>query len=383
MKIWLKSVFILGILAASGCVTQEKQEGCDVDGVTSSREANSCRPFRTGIVKMAPDLDASKPLGAIDEAGWTLANNLLIGSVEPEWVGGYELKTKKFAWWLKTSSDLTAPAEVFGSWAMLALRDGRLLKVETQTGKIVWEARLNRFVSSRMALSGSTLLVYSVDQKLFALDFQTGQNIWVFDAGSPTNLLLRSASGPVVSGSEVFIGSSEGELRSINLASGKENWSLDPGRDDARFRDVVGEIGRGNNQLYVSRYDGLVFGVDTTQRPSDVLWKEKFPTITVSAYRDGTIYIGCINGDLVALQASSGRQLWKTNLGQSLKTLTIGEKALFVGGSQGRISAVSNTNGALLWHDDLQGIIARQPVVANEQIIFATGLKVLYSYKIQ
>lgn len=369
------SLLMCGLL---GCVTGERSNACDPNTVADE----ACRPFRTGIVKMNPDLDAVKPLGAIDESGWSLANNLLIGAVDSEWVGAYELKSKKFVWWLKTATDLTAPAEVFGSWAVLALRDGRLIKVEAQTGKVVWENQLNRFVSSRMALSGTTLLAYSVDQKLFAIDFQTGKNLWVFDAGSPSNLLLRASAGPVVAGNDVFIGSSEGEVRSINLGTGKESWSLDPGRDEARFRDVVGEIGLGNHQLYVTRYDGLVFAVDSGQRPSDVLWKENFPSITTSAYRDGTIYIGCINGDLIALQASSGRQLWKTNLGQSLKTLTIGEKAIFVGGSQGRISAVSNANGSLLWHDDLQGIIARQPIVVDEQIFFATGLKVLYSYKI-
>ncbi len=377
MKFLSSLILTLTWFGLQGCVSAPRTGTCEVDS-----EHDECRPFRNGFIKIDPDLDAVKPLGSIDEAGWTLATNLLIGAMSPDWVGAYELKSKKIVWWLKTSADMTAPAEVFGSWAVLSLRDGRMIKVETQTGKVIWEARLNRFVSTRLTLSGTTLLAYSVDQKLFAIDFQTGQNLWVFDAGLPSNLLLRSTAGPVVAGNEVFLGSSEGDIRSINLATGKENWSLDPGRDEARFRDIVGEIGLGNHQIYVSRYDGLVFAVDTTQKPSDVLWKETFPSVTASAYRDGTIYIGCINGDLVALQASSGRQLWKTNLGQSVKTLTIGEKAIFAGGSQGRISAVSNANGTMLWHDDIQGIIARQPVVVDDQIIFATGLKVLYKYKI-
>ena len=327
-------------------------------------------------------MDAQKPVGAIDESGWSMATDVLIGSVDPGWVSAFHLQTKTFRWWLKVPESMTAPAEVFGSWAILPLRDGRLLKVETQTGKQLWETRLSRFVSSRPTLSGNVLLAYSADQKLYAIDFQSGQHLWVYDTGTTSNLLLRAGVGPVVAGSEVIFGTTEGDVRSVSLNSGKENWKLDPGKDDFRFKDVVGEIGLGNHQIYVARSDGLVYAADTMHKPSNAIWKETFPSVTSSAYRDGTYVVGCINGDLIALQARSGRQLWRVNVGTSIKTITIGEKAIFVGGSQGRIAELSSATGQIIWHDDLQGVLTRQPIVVDEQIYFATGLKVLYSYKV-
>lgn len=382
MILRLISQYFLAFSLMACATTESKDSSKQNPRVCRDALDDSCRPFRSGFIKLDRELDAIKPLGVIDEAGWSVAGNLLIGALNPNWVVGYELASEKVNWWLKTDTDVTAPIEILGSWALLALRDGRILKVETKTGKVVWETRLNRFVSSRMALSGTTLLAYTVDQKLFGLDFQSGQNLWVYDAGLPGNLLLRTAASPVVAGNEIYLGTSEGEVHAVALATGKELWKMDPGGDDARFRDVVGEIGLGQNQIYVTRYDGTVFAVDTMQRPSEPQWKEKFPSITSSAYRDGTLYIGGLNGDLIALQASSGRQLWKTNLGQSIKSLTIGENAVFVAGSQGRITALSNAKGEILWHDDLRGIPTRQPIVVDEQIYFATGLKVLYGYKI-
>jgi outer membrane protein assembly factor BamB len=359
-------------------VSAETQPCLDINAPTFT----NCRPFRTGMIKLDPVLDAQKPIGAIDESGWTMATDVLIGSVDPEWVSAYHLKSKKFTWWLKIPESMTAPAEVFGSWAIIPLRDGRLLKVETQTGKQLWETRLSRFVTAKTTLSGNVLLAYSADQKLYAIDFQSGQHLWVYDTGATANLLLRAGAGPVVAGSEVIFGTTEGDVRSVSLNSGKENWRLDPSREDFRFRDVVGEIGLGNHQIYVARSDGLVFAVDILHRPNDVLWKESFTSVTSTSYRDGTYVVGCINGDLIALQASTGRQLWKVNLGESIKTITIGEKAIFVGGSQGRITAVSGANGQILWHDDLEGVLTRQPIVVEDEIYFATGLKVLYSYKV-
>ncbi|MCX6131057.1 MAG: PQQ-binding-like beta-propeller repeat protein [Proteobacteria bacterium] len=376
-SLFLAPIFLSLFSFACTSLSTETQSTC-MDGLGF----DSCRPFRVGVTLLAPAFDAVKPLGTIDESGWTLASDLLIGAVNDEWVGAYQLKTKSFAWWFKVNESLTAPVEIFGSWAILPLRDGRLIKVETQTGKQVWEARLSHFVSTKSVVSGNVLLALSTDQKLFAFDFQTGQNLWVYDSGTGASILMRNGAGPVVSGAEVFIGTSDGDIRSISLSTGKENWKLGLGREDFRFKDIVGEIGLGNHQIYVTRYDGIVSAIDTTRQASNVLWKENFASITTSLYRDGTLYVACINGDLIALQASSGRQIWKSNLGQSIKSLTLGEKAIFAGGSQGRITAVANNSGQILWHDDLQGALSRQPVVVDEQIYFSTGLKALYSYKI-
>ncbi len=365
------------LLASCTHQTQTHASQCDPDGAPET-----CRPFRTGFIKIDPELDAIKPLGSIDESGWSLAGSYLLGSPRKEWVAAYDLKNKKYAWWFPAKADLTAPVGVFGSWAILPLRDGRLVKVESQSGKVLWDVRLSRFLATRISLAGSSLLAYTVDQKLFSLDFQTGQTQWVFDAGTPSSLTMRSAAAPVASGNEVFLGNSDGQLFSISLASGKENWKIEVGKDDSRYRDIVGEIAVGNRQVYVTRLDGQVFAYGTVQKPSDALWQESYPTITASAYRDGTLYLASVNGDVSALQASNGRVLWKVGLGQAVKSITLGEKSIFLGGSEGRITALNNTDGRILWYDDLKGVLTQQPVVIDDQIYYSTGLKVIYSYKL-
>lgn len=378
MKIIFRKTLLLSCLSLlGGCVTAPQQDikACDEQG-------EGCRPFRTGMIKFDQELDAEKPLGEIDEAGWTLSTNVILGSYRQNWLTAYDLKKGTNLWWFDTKSDLTAPVEVFGGFGIVALRDGRIVKMDLNTGKSVWDSQLTQFVSTKPVLSGTSLLVYTVDQKLYSIDFQTGQTVWAYDAASSPNLLVRTGAAPQVVGNEVYIGSVEGDIRSVNIASGKESWRLKPGKDDFRFKDIVGEVGVGNNQIFATRYDGLVFALDVSTKPNGTLWEVTTPSITTSAYRDGTIYVGSMNGELLALQASNGRQLWKVKLGQSIKSLTVGEKAVFVGGSQGRISAVSLSGGELLWHDDLGGSVTKQPFVLDDEIYFSTGMKTIYSYKI-
>ncbi len=374
MKKFLWLVAFAALLNTS-CATSVQPQPCDENG-------EGCRPFRTGMIKFDDDVDKLKPLGAIDEAGWALATQTIVGTYRDHWITAYDLKKKHNLWFYDAGSDLVSPVDIFGSYALLGLRDGRIVKLDVTTGKLVWEAHLTQFVATHFVLSGTSLIAYTVDQKLYSIDFQTGQTLWAYDAASSPNLLVRTGAAPQVVGNEVFIGTVEGDIRSIHIANGKENWRLRPGKDDFRFKDIVGEIAVGNNQLYVTRYDGLIFGLDIQTKPNGTLWEVPTSSITTSAYRDGTYYVACMNGELLAIQASNGRQLWKTKLGESIKSLTIGEKAIFVGGSQGRIAAVTLAGGQLLWHDDLQGALTKQPFVLDDEIYFSTGLHVIYSYKI-
>ncbi len=377
MKINRTAVLALLASLLTACVTAGSAEPEDCENTRTG-----CKPFRTGIMKFDREKDAEKPLGDIDEAGWTLATNAIIGSVKERWLTSFDLKKKSHLWWLDTKSDLTSPVEVFGSYGVVSLRDGRVLKIDITSGKSIWDSQLTQFVSTKVVLSGTSLLVYTVDQKLYSLDFQSGQTMWVYDAASSPNLIVRTGAAPQVVGNEVYIGTVEGDIRAIQIASGKESWRLKPGKDDFRFKDIVGEIGVGNNQIYATRYDGLVFALDVSSKPNASLWEVTTPSITASAYRDGTLYVGSMNGELIALQASNGKQLWKLRIGQSIKSVTVGEKAIFVGGSQGRITAVSLGSGKMLWHDDLSGSVTKQPFVLDDEILFSTGLKVIYSYKI-
>ncbi len=71
-----------------------------------------------------------------------------------------------------------------------------------------------------------------------------------------------------------------------------------------------------------------------------------------------TVYFGLNAGGVVALSASSGEQLWYTRLASSDKHVTYSAAAtaipgvVFVGGSDGRLWALSSLNGHPLWSFD-------------------------------
>lgn len=345
--------------------------------------ATPCRPLRAGMIKLDPELDAIKPIAPYDASGWVMASDLLIGAINDKWVAAVSTKTKRVVWWLETKESLSTPIASFGSWVVFGQRDGTVTKVDSLTGKVAWEAKLGRFALAPFVVNGNTLLALTAGQQLFALDFQTGATSWVYDgASSGASVVIRNLSAPVVHDKKVYFGNASGELHAVNLEDGVQQWKLNPHISEARFSDVVGDIVVDPQRVVIARYDGLVAAIGNEGLDRRILWKEDFPGVTTATFRDGVLYISTLSGDVAALDVNTGRKIWQTTMGQGAGSITVGEKVVYAAGTSGRVAAFDKSNGELLWIDDVEGIISRAPVLFNDRIYFATGLKVLYGYKL-
>jgi outer membrane protein assembly factor BamB len=95
---------------------------------------------------------------------------------------------------------------------------------------------------------------------------------------------------------------------------------------------------------------------------------------------DGTLFLGSIEGKLVALNAGDGNRLWEVSL-ETPKvaiygTPTVDGELVYIGGYNGKIYAFTRDKGALRWvyprADNLQPIVGG-PVVALGKIYFGSS----------
>ncbi len=338
------------------------------------------RPYRAQFFKFDPQLDAQKPLAALDLSGWGIAQGLAIGPFSDQWVGAYNLRDHGIAWWVAAPAVLAAPVTEIGQFVMLGFRDGTVTKVEAATGKKMWEIHLDSFVSRSFVLQGSTLLAMTAGQQLYALDFQSGATQWIYDAGFPDGLTAQTLAPPVVVGDRVLIGLVSGDIEAVNFLTGKLYWRYNPEYVEARFHDVTGEMNVQGNRLILSRYDGLVAAVEMDERDRRTIWKDTLPAVTNSVLRGGRFYVGCINGDIYAYDINTGRRLWRAVTGQAVTSISAGETMLYIAGTAGRINALDISTGKVAWHDDVGSLISGRPLVWQGQLFFATGMRNIYAY---
>lgn len=386
---YLKAFCLL--LPASLLMTQKLQGALDYqlrkpDLSQKQYLPDSGRPIRAGFIRISDQLDRSKPLAMADFSGMTEASGLLIGSVTKDWISGMQYPSMKPEWWIKAPADLTIPPTVFGSWGVLGFRNGQLSKFNARTGQIEWDARLDTFAARTVIKTGNKLIVVTASQSVYALDYQTGKAIWIYDGEDPDGIAVHTVSPPVIHQKTVYVGMSSGDVVAINLENGKKNWSHNPAFNEQRFHDVIGDMQVIDNTLVLSRYDGVVAGINI-ENPAKppVGWEEpkKFNTITANAFRHGRMYIGTNNGYIYALNPRNGQKLWEAFAGTSVSSITPGETRLYTAGSSGRINALDSQTGTVYWYDQIEGAIASKPVYVDKKLYFSTGLKVLYGYQMR
>jgi outer membrane protein assembly factor BamB len=331
------------------------------------------------------ELDDTKPVGVIDSAGFVANSGFLIGQFDRRWVGGLSLSTKRVVWWLDGQNDMTAPPGSFGSHVVLGFRDGQVMKVEAQTGKKIWSVNLDSFTERSFLLQDTTLYVLTAGQVLYALDFQTGKTLWLFDAGYPDGLTIRGGSAPVFSEGRVIVGIASGEILAVTADAGKLLWRYNPAYNDVRFHDVLGDMVVRSSRLIFSRYDGLVGAIDLGSSARSLIWQEQLPGVTTAAMRGSRYYVGCINGDLYALDAENGgKRLWRIVTGVPVSHITaVGESTLLVSGTDGRITAIDSLSGKIQWTDSLGSPLASPPALYENAIYYATAYKNIYAYQLK
>lgn len=353
------------------------------------------RPPRIGFMSFNKEMDREKTLAAIDTAGFVYNSGVLVGAVDRRWVLGMSWNSRKDLWWLDGGSLMTAPPGSFGSHVVLGFKDGFVRKVDVLTGKVIWETRLDSFTESGFVLSGTRLYVLTAAQILHALDFQSGQVLWVYDGGFPDGLTIRGRTKPVVHDGKVYAGVSTGELICVDGQSGKLEWRQNPEFVEGQFHDFVGELHVRDQAIIFARFDGTVGAMGFKGPTRNLVWKREFPSLATMAIRGPRLYLGGVNGDIVALnvsdllqgdqtsgKASADKDLWRYSTGLTLGTFTVSEDLLIAASVEGRITALHTASGTLVWHDDLQSSLVSPPVVVDQGLYFITGLKSLYGYRL-
>jgi polyvinyl alcohol dehydrogenase (cytochrome) len=138
-------------------------------------------------------------------------------------------------------------------------------------------------------LAGGRLFVGSADGKVFSLDAAKGCVEWVYDAGAgvrsaPSIAQIQTAGGPRVA---VFFGDGRAFAHAVDAATGQEIWKTKV--DDYPVAGITGGLVFYRNRVYVPVRSGE------------------------EAAGANANYECCrFRGSLVALDAGTGKQVWKT-----------------------------------------------------------------------
>lgn len=216
-----------------------------------------------------------------------------------------------------------------------------------------WRYQSAGAVRSSPVVANGVLYVGSSDGYVYAIDAQSGTLRWRFNAGSAVT------SSPALDERSLIFESHDGVVHAIDRITGTPRWSVRTGKELP-----------------------LPWGHE-----SGDFWSAS-PTLAL-----GRVYIGSGDGYLYALDAATGKQIWKTPTGGRIRSApAVTDDTAYIGSFDGNLYAFNARTGALRWKFATEGAhlrsgdfgydrrsIESSPAVHGSEVFFGSKDGALYA----
>ncbi|MDY3556922.1 PQQ-binding-like beta-propeller repeat protein [Gemmata sp. JC717] len=252
-------------------------------------------------------------------------------------------------------------------------RGRRLFCVGAGTGSPVWKEpfKTASHTEGAPAVAGGKVYFPAGDDGLYCADADTGAPVWQFKGGQEKGIHIDAA--PVVSNGTVFVGSGLYSYVAVALdaISGAEKWRTDLGlrvfgQPLVSDGNVFYGVGTGNMGADVWHYDeegtvrdaeaaGAVCCLDATTGKEK--WRYPLPrSVHTGLAADAfSIYAGCRDGFVYALDRRTGKLRWKAGIGSSVTSAPAVAAeggfpvAVYAVSREGRMFCLNPQTGAVVW----------------------------------
>ncbi len=283
------------------------------------------------------------------------------------------------AWTFDAGSLVEFPPVIGRGRIVLGTNAGRAIGLDQRTGRRVWSRRLVGQVASSPALAGEVALFTTTRGRLIALDIRTGAPRGSFDLGAP------SESSPLVVDDSVYVGTLDGRVLRISLgtecitgarhrlcarviwtarAGGAVKASLAADGDRVIVGDYAGKV------TAFARGDGRVVWQTTSPGPR-LRGAGRFYAGPSIAY--GRVYLGNVNGFMLALEAATGRVAWVRVTDDFIySSAAVANQTVYVGSYDQHLYALDAVTGRVTWRFDAGERISGSPSVIGDLVWFST-----------
>lgn len=219
------------------------------------------------------------------------------------------------------------------------------------------------------------------------------QESWQAEIGDAGGYRQPLAASPVASGGHVFTMDSSAHIRAFSLADGHEVWRMNTRPKHNSTQNIGGGITLDSGKLYASTGYGEALALDA--KSGKVLWRQPldFPARSAPLVAGGLVAIVCQNDLLLTFDEQSGTPGWRFSGAVGKPPMTaasvtgapaFADGILVAGFSTGLLAAIDSNSGTPVWEQslaagfgqsstlDLSDVVA-PPVIAGG-VVYAINL---------
>jgi outer membrane protein assembly factor BamB len=268
------------------------------------------------------------------------------------------------------------PAIAYGR-LFFANNAGVLYAVNAKTGKRAWRHVSGRCQAMSPAVDFDTVYATflnrppcnrpaSKEGELVALAAGTGKVRW-------RRVIGPSESSPLLQGKLVYVGDWNGDVSAYSVKTGKRRWTFHAG---GQVKDGLAYAG---GRVFFGSYDSHVYALDA--RTGKLVWKAAaqprlghsgtFYATPAVAY--DRVYIGSTDGKMYSFGASTGKLRWSQSTGGYVySSPAVWRSRVYVGSYDGTFYCFDAATGDVKWTFHGNGPISGSPTIVAGRVYFST-----------
>jgi outer membrane protein assembly factor BamB len=309
-------------------------------------------PYIAGYKELNP---ASSRIPGIFEIIGTDSKNKVVFVTVNSFIYALDESHGNIIWGPIGVSSYVFPESLKSNMLFITNDSGNLIALEKSSGKELWKTKTVD-TNPRLIIHENIVYLDIEDgnkDKLLAFDIQNGQMIWSIDIKSWRYL-------PLFAGNNLYLiwhgdfGSKNGEIVAVNTNNGKEIWNA-IFTGDYSYEPSHPQVA--DNQMYliqieISNNERVYKLVVRNALSGEILWEfnQNYSDGNLIYYiNNDIVYVGSETGNIFALNAKTGQEIWKTKIGAFPTCITIENDLLVIDAEDNYIATLNPKTGITQW----------------------------------
>ena len=246
---------------------------------------------------------------------------------------GLNAQNGNLLWIVKASEPVLGAVTIDNGTAYIGASDHTFRAINTCNGEIKWTfTGVKGYIETKPLVTDSKVIFGAWDNTLYALNKADGRELWKWTGGLTRMHFSPAAVWPVAAEGKVFITDPQRAMTAIEIETGNTVWRT----FQSMVRETIG-LSEDGERIYSKTMNDSIVCYSTKGSHPHELWAsnvgfgyEHAPSMQVE--KDGIVFGSTKEGLIFALEAKTGKVLWKHKIGNSLISTVVplsGNRILF------------------------------------------------------
>jgi outer membrane protein assembly factor BamB/predicted phosphodiesterase len=287
----------------------------------------------------------------------------------------FTLGKGKPVWKFKTSGSIFSSPAVANNKVVFGSGDGHVYCLDTKKGKLIWKYKTEASVLGSPVINGDTVFIGGSDHSFLALNNKNGQLIWKF-----TGLAGPVVSTPLLYNDKIVFGAWDRHLYAVNRTNGILLWKWNNGSSVRNFSPASCIPVVADGVIYIMAPDRVVSAIEAST--GKTLWRSKDGGVreSIGISEDGKWIYGKSMQDTIVVYATSRDQqfaAWKLHAGfgyEHVPSMLIEKNGLvFFGTRNGVVYCIDPSEKKVVWaHKIDNSMVNTVRVISKNRLVVST-----------